>query len=236
MPKTPSLLLIEDDHEAAQLMSRGLAEHGYRVEHAGDGRGGFERALRHDWDLIVADRMLPDMDGLEIVKGLRQRGRRTPILILSALAQVDDRVRGLRAGGDDYLTKPYALAELLARIEALLRRGQAEPDTQLVYEDLRLDLMARSAERGGRKLQLTAREFDLLAFLMRHAEQVVTRRMLLEQVWDLHFDPQTNVIDVHMSRLRQAVDRGFKRALIHTVRGVGYVLGEHRHGPPPDSQ
>lgn len=236
MPKTPLLLLIEDDYEAAQLVSRGLAEQGYRVEHAGDGRDGLERALRHDWDLIIADRMLPDMDGLEIVKSLRERGRRTPILILSALAQVDDRVRGLRAGGDDYLTKPYALAELLARIEALLRRGQAEPETQLVHEDLKLDLMMRSAERGGRKLQLTAREFDLLAFLMRHAEQVVTRRMLLEQVWDLHFDPQTNVIDVHMSRLRQAVDRGFKRALIHTVRGVGYVLGEHRRGLAPDSQ
>lgn len=230
MTKKPSLLLIEDDREAAQLMSRGLRDQGYLVEHVVDGRAGFDAALERDWDLIIADRMLPDVDGLEIIKNLRERGRHTPILILSALAQVDDRVRGLRAGGDDYLAKPYAFAELLARIEALLRR-QAEVSAQLTYEDLKLDLMARTAERGGQKLQLTAREFDLLAFLLRHAGQVVTRTMLLEQVWDLHFDPQTNVIDVHMSRLRQAVDRGFPRALIHTVRGAGYVLGEQRRKP-----
>jgi two-component system, OmpR family, response regulator len=230
--KKPALLLIEDDVDAAKLMMRGLAEQGYRVTHAVDGRSGLELALKQDWDLLIADRMLPHVDGLAIVKTLRERGRATPILILSAMAQVDDRVHGLKAGGDDYLTKPYAFAELLARVEALLRRGQAEANTQLVYEDLKVDLMARTADRAERELQLTTREFDLLVFLLRHAGQVVTRTMLLEQVWDLHFDPQTNVIDVHMSRLRQTVDRGFKKPLIHTVRGAGYVLGDRRDRLP----
>lgn len=228
-----NILIIEDDAEAAALMQRGLAEQNYRSRHAADGRSGLELALKQSWDLIVADRMLPDMDGLEIVKDVRARGRKTPILILSAMAQVDDRVRGLRAGGDDYLTKPYAFAELLARIEALTRRGAPAESNQLRYEDLTLDLVARSAERAGRSLQLTAREFDLLAFLLRHAGQVVTRSMLLEQVWDLHFDPQTNVIDVHMSRLRQAVDRDFKKPLIRTVRGAGYSLGDRKDRSTP---
>jgi two-component system OmpR family response regulator len=167
------------------------------------------------------------MDGLAVVQTLRAQGVATPILILSALSQVDDRVKGLRAGGDDYLTKPFAFSELLARIEVLARRaGAPESVTRLKVADLEMDLVARKVRRGGQPLELTAREFRLLEFLMRHAGQVVTRTMLLENVWDLHFDPQTNVIDVHVSRLRQAVDRGFPRSLIHTVRGSGYVLEE----------
>ncbi len=222
-----NILIIEDDTDAAQLLLRGLQEHGYRAEHVADGREGLTRALAQSWDLIIADRMLPHMDGLSIIKAVREQGRGMPILILSALSEVDDRVRGLRAGGDDYLTKPYAFAELLARIEVLLRRGQqGDANTRLVYEDVVVDLMARTAERAGQELQLTTREFELLVFLLRHAGQVVTRKMLLEQVWDLHFDPQTNVIDVHMSRLRQAVDRGFNKQLIHTVRGAGYLFGD----------
>jgi two-component system, OmpR family, response regulator len=222
-----SILIIEDDIDAAQLLLRGLREQGLTAEHVADGREGLNRALAQQWDLIIADRMLPGLDGLSIIKALREQGRSMPILVLSALAEVDDRVRGLRAGGDDYLTKPYAFAELLARIEVLQRRGQAaESKVRLTYQDVVVDLMARTAERAGQELPLTAREFELLAFLVKHAGQVVTRKMMLEQVWDLHFDPQTNVIDVHMSRLRQAVDKGFKKTLIHTVRGAGYLFGE----------
>ena len=222
-----AILLIEDDLQAAQLMRQSLAQHGYVVEHVADGESGLKRALEQSWDLIIADRMLPKMEGLAIVKEVRAKGGQVPILILSALAEVDDRVRGLRAGGDDYLTKPYAFAELLARVEGLLRRGkQVDASTHLTYADVEVDLLDRTAKRAGKTLQLTTREFDLLVFLLRHANQVVTRKMLLEQVWDLHFDPQTNVIDVHMSRLRQIVDKGFERLLIHTVRGAGYVFGE----------
>lgn len=222
-----AILLIEDDLQAAQLMRQSLAQQGYVVEHVADGESGLKRALEQSWDLIIADRMLPKMEGLAIVKEVRAKGSQVPILILSALAEVDDRVRGLRAGGDDYLTKPYAFAELLARVEGLLRRGkQVDVSTHLAYADVEVDLLDRTAKRAGKTLQLTTREFDLLVFLLRHANQVVTRKMLLEQVWDLHFDPQTNVIDVHMSRLRQIVDKGFERLLIHTVRGAGYVFGE----------
>lgn len=226
----PRFLLIEDDIETAKLVSEGLEESGYEVEHASDGRRGLERALDgpvrgERWDLIIADRTLPGLDGLTIVQTLRQRGVDTPILLLSALGDVDDRVTGLKAGGDDYLTKPYAFSELLARIEALLRRGsRAEIVTRLQVGDLVVDLVKRVAQRGGRDIELTAREFDLLVFLMRHAGQIVTRKTLLEQVWDMHFDPQTNVVDVHMSRLRQVVDRGFDKPLIHTIRGAGYQL------------
>ena len=221
-----SILIIEDDIDAAQLLLRSLQEHGFNAEHVADGREGLNAALRKPWQLIIADRMLPNMDGLSIIKSLREQGRAMPILILSALSEVDDRVRGLRAGGDDYLTKPYAFVELLARIEVLVRRGQAtDSNTRLTYEDVVVDLMARTAERADQELQLTTREFELLAFMVRNAGQVVTRKMLLEQVWDLHFDPQTNVIDVHMSRLRQVVDKGFNKPLIHTVRGAGYVFG-----------
>jgi two-component system, OmpR family, response regulator len=227
------LLLIEDDLDTARLVCEGLEESGYTVEHAADGRRGLERALDGPtrgelWDLIIADRTLPGLDGLTIVQTLRQRGITTPILLLSALGDVDDRVIGLKAGGDDYLPKPYAFTELLARIEALLRRrSQGTPvATRLQVGDLSVDLVQRRAHRGERDIELTSREFDLLVFLMRHTGEVVTRKMLLEQVWDMHFDPQTNVVDVHMSRLRQAVDRGFTKSLIHTVRGAGYQLSE----------
>ncbi|HZC87707.1 MAG TPA: response regulator transcription factor [Steroidobacteraceae bacterium] len=219
------VLLIEDDIEAAGLLMRGLGESGYTVDHAADGREGLARALQGQFDLIVTDRMLPHLDGLTIIERLRARGSGTPVLVLSALGSVDDRIRGLRAGGDDYLTKPFAFAELLARIEALLRRRTGAPHTtRLKVEDLEFDLLERRVSRAGRELDLTAREMKLLEFLMRRAGQVVTRTMLLEGVWDLHFDPQSNLIDVHISRLRQAIDRGSEHPLIHTVRGSGYVL------------
>ncbi len=221
------LLLIEDDAEAAQYLARGLGESGYEVEVAADGRIGRERALSGDHDLIIADRNLPHVDGLTIVQMLRAAGQSKPVLILSALGSVDDRIEGLRAGGDDYLIKPFAFEELLARVEALLRRGQgAQVLTRLKVGDLELDLLSRSVTREGRRIDLTTKEFQLLEYLMRRQGQVVTRSMLLEGVWDLHFDPQTNIIDVHMSRLRAAVDRDFNRQLIHTVRGAGYVLRE----------
>ena len=223
------LLLIEDDRQAAEYVANGLGESGYSVDRAADGAEGLALALAGRYDLIIADRMLPHLDGLAVVQALRVQGVATPILILSALAQVDDRVKGLRAGGDDYLTKPFAFAELLARIEVLLRRvSRVEPATRLAVADLEMDLVGRKVTRAGRPVELTAREFRLLEYMMRHPGQVVTRTMLLENVWDLHFDPQTNVIDVHVSRLRQAVDKGFDRPLIHTVRGAGYLLGEER--------
>ncbi|MCL4792869.1 MAG: winged helix-turn-helix domain-containing protein [Gammaproteobacteria bacterium] len=220
------LLLIEDDRDAAGYLVKALTEAGYRVDHAADGRDGLFHATEHDYDCIVADRMLPHLDGLTVIEVLRKQGNRTPVLILSALGSVDHRVEGLRAGGDDYLTKPFALSELLARIEALLRRGQAgpAPEMKLRLADLEMDVLARTVTRAGRRIDLTAREFKLLEFLLRRTGQVVTRTMLLEGVWDLHFDPQTNVIDVHMSRLRQAIDRDFDRPLIHTVRGAGYTV------------
>ncbi len=233
----PRLLLIEDDIETARLVCEGLEESGYQVEHVADGRRGLERALDgpvfagkkkadEQWDLIIADRTLPGLDGLTIVQTVRQRGVATPILMLSALGDVDDRVLGLKAGGDDYLPKPYAFAELLARIEALLRRGARDAGnvTRMQVGDLMVDLVKRIARRGERDIELTTREFDLLVFLMRHVGEIVTRKILLEHVWDMHFDPQTNVVDVHMSRLRQAIDRGFEHPLIHTVRGTGYQL------------
>jgi two-component system, OmpR family, response regulator len=219
------LLLIEDDTEAARFLVKGLRESGYSVDHAADGRDGLFRATEGRFDLIISDRMLPHLDGLAIIELLRAKGVATPVLVLSALGSVDDRIRGLKAGGDDYLTKPFAFAELLARIEALLRRHAGTTHTtRLKVEDLELDLLARRVTRAGRELELTARELKLLEFLMRRAGQVVTRTMLLEGVWDLHFDPQSNLIDVHISRLRQAIDRGSEHPLIHTVRGSGYVL------------
>ncbi|MBP9591248.1 MAG: response regulator transcription factor [Steroidobacteraceae bacterium] len=219
------LLLIEDDQRAAGYVAGGLRESGHSVDHAADGAEGLTLALASRYDVIIADRMLPHLDGLAVVQTLRAQGVATPILILSALAKVDDRVRGLRAGGDDYLTKPFAFSELLARIEVLQRRRTAsEPVTRLKVADLDMDLVTRKVTRGGRPVDLTAREYRLLEYLMRHAGQVVTRTMLLENVWDLHFDPETNVIDVHVSRLRQALGGTNLAPLVHTVRGSGYVF------------
>ena len=221
------LLLIEDDAEAARFLAQGLRESGYAIDVAADGREGLARATAGAFDLIIADRQLPHMDGLAVIETLRRAGHRVPVLILSALGSVDDRITGLRAGGDDYLTKPFAFGELLARIEALLRRGSAPAAaTQIKVSDLDIDLLGRKVHRGGKPIALTTKEFQLLEFLARRAGQVVTRTMLLEGVWDLHFDPQTNVIDVHMSRLRSALDQGFDKPLRHTVRGAGYRLGD----------
>jgi two-component system OmpR family response regulator len=220
------LLLIEDDLQAAEYLAKGLREHGYAVEHRADARSGLEGALAGGWDVVVADRQLPHGDGLGVVQALRERGDHTPVLILSALGTVDDRVHGLRAGGDDYLTKPFALSELLARIEALRRRAAAPSGARLRIGDLELDLIARRVTRGDQSVDLTNKEFQLLEYLMRRPGQVVTRTMLLEGVWNLHFDPQTNLVDVHMSRLRNAIDKGRAKPLIHTVRGAGYVLRE----------
>ena len=223
------ILLIEDDPETSRFIRRGLEEAGHVLDHAGDGRQGLLLALDAEHDAVVVDRMLPGLDGLSIVRSLRAAGRTTPVLVLSALGEVDDRVEGLRAGGDDYLVKPFALAELSARLDALVRRrdaaaGAEAPATRLTVADLEVDLLARTVKRAGRTIELKPREFRLLEHLMRHAEQVVTRTMLLEAVWDYHFDPQTNVIDVHVSRLRRKVDRDFGAPLIHTVRGAGYVI------------
>ena len=222
------ILLIEDDPETTRFVRKGLEEAGHVVDHAGDGKEGLLLALDAGHDAIVVDRMLPGLDGLSIVRSLRAADRAAPVLVLSALGEVDDRVEGLRAGGDDYLVKPFAFAELSARIEALARRrgGGEAPVVRLVVADLEMDLLARTVRRAGRAVELQPREFRLLEHLMRHAGQVVTRTMLLEAVWDYHFDPQTNVIDVHVSRLRRKIDRGFDAALIHTVRGAGYVIRE----------
>jgi two-component system, OmpR family, response regulator len=224
------LLLIEDDLQAAEYLVKGLRDNGYTVEHSADGRDGLAKATQRRYDIIIADRQLPYVDGLAIIGALRNQDNRTPVLILSALGTVDDRVHGLKAGGDDYLTKPFAFAELLARIEALSRRGATAANelTRLQIADLELDLLARRVTRAGRAIELTTKEFQLLDYLMRRPGQVVTRTMLLEGVWNLHFDPQTNIIDVHMSRLRTAIDKGFARPLIHTVRGAGYVLKDEQ--------
>jgi two-component system, OmpR family, response regulator len=219
------ILVVEDDPQTAAYLAKGLGESGYTVDRAGDGREGFLLASSGGYDAIVLDRMLPGMDGLTLLGGLRAAAIHTPALILSALGSVDDRVKGLRAGSDDYLVKPFAFSELLARLEALLRRGAAAPaTTRLRVGDLELDLLTRAVKRGGTAIELLPREFRLLEYLMRNAGHVVTRTMLLEHVWDYHFDPQTNVIDVHVSRLRQKIDRGFARPLLHTVRGAGYCL------------
>jgi two-component system, OmpR family, response regulator len=221
------ILLVEDNEQVSQFVRKGLQESGHTVDHAGNGRDGMFLASSETYDAIVLDRMLPGgIDGLGIIEALRKTGNATPILILSALAEVDDRIRGLRAGGDDYLPKPFAFGELAARLDALLRRSQgAETQTILSVGDLRMDLLGRKVTRSGNPVALQPREFKLLEYLMRHADQVVTRTMLIENVWDYHFDPQTNVIDVHVSRLRQKIDGGFERPLLHTVRGIGYRLG-----------
>ena len=220
------VLVVEDDRDVAGFVVKGLREAGHVVEHADNGRDGLFLAASEAFDAIVLDRMLPGgVDGLRLLETLRAQHNQTPVLFLSAMAQVDDRVRGLQAGGDDYLTKPFAFAELLARVEAMARRGKGEgPATKLTTGDLEMDLLSRLVRRAGQKIDLQPREFRLLEYLMRHAGQVVTRTMLLEGVWDYHFDPQTNVIDVHVSRLRQKIDKPFGSALIHTVRNAGYML------------
>ncbi|MBT8078782.1 MAG: response regulator transcription factor [Gammaproteobacteria bacterium] len=220
------ILVIEDDKAVSDFICKGLDELGYNVDAALDGKEGLFLATSEKYDALIVDRMLPNVDGLTIVQTLRASDHSVPVLFLSALGEVDDRVRGLEAGGDDYLTKPFAFSELKARIEALLRRGQPTdaPVTKLNVGDMEMDLLSRSVTRAGREIELQPREFRLLEYLMRHAGQVVTRTMLLEHVWDYHFDPQTNVIDVHISRLRAKIDKGFDTPLLETVRGAGYRL------------
>jgi two-component system, OmpR family, response regulator len=220
------VLVIEDHKETADYVKRALEESGHAVDVAPDGILGAALAQAHSYDTLVVDRMLPGKDGLTVVSDLRANGLKTPVLFLSALSEVEHRVEGLRAGGDDYLAKPYAASELLARVEALGRRNSdgPAPQTKLKVGDLEMDLLARLVVREGKKLDLQPREFRLLEFLMRHQGQVVTRTMLLERVWDLHFDPGTNVIDVHVSRLRTKIDRDFAKPMLHTVRGAGYRL------------
>ena len=225
----PRFLIIEDDPQNATFLAAGMRELNAEVRLCPDGLEGLTQAVTGQWDAIVLDRMLPDdFDGLKILQALRSMGNTTPVLVLSALSTTDERVRCLKAGCDDYLTKPFAFSELHARLEALLRRVHTPvPVTTLEVADLKLNLLSRYAERAGTMLQLQPREFRLLAFLARHVDQIVTRTMLLESVWDYRFDPQTNVIDVHISRLRNKVDKGFTLPLIHTVRGVGYCLSTH---------
>ena len=221
------ILLIEDDQNAASYLIKGLSENQHQVDHASNGEDGLHMAMTGDYDILVVDRMLPKRDGLSIVRMLRADHDKTPVLLLSALGEVDDRVEGLRAGGDDYLVKPYAFTELLARLDALTRRSNdIDSTTLLSVADLELDLLKHKVTRAGQPIRLQPRELRLLEFFMRHAGQVVTRTMLLEQVWDFHFDPQTNVIDTQISRLRSKIDRDFDRPLLHTVRGVGYRLDE----------
>ena len=219
------VLVVEDDVEAAAYIVKGLRESGHVVDHAANGDDGLNLAMSGQFDVLVIDRMLPRQDGLSVVSTLREEGQTTPVLFLSALGEVEDRVSGLRAGGDDYLTKPFAFAELLARIEVLVRRANpGETQTKMRVGGLEMDLLARKVTRDGQDIDLQPREFRLLEYLMKHAGQVVTRTMLLENVWEYHFDPQTNVIDVHISRLRAKIDKNFETPLLHTVRGAGYTL------------
>ena len=222
------VLVIEDDLEVASYIGQGLREAGHTSDHAADGKDGLFMAASETYDALIVDRMLPGLDGLSIIRTLRASGNVTPALILSALGEVDDRVEGLQAGGDDYLVKPFAFSELTARLEPLARRSGPETprETTLMVDDLELDLLKRAVRRGDTVLDIKPTEFRLLEYLMRHAGQVVTRTMLLEAVWDYHFDPQTNVIDVHISRLRGKIDKDFDRPLLHTIRGAGYRLGE----------
>ncbi len=219
------ILIIEDDREAASYLVKAFREAGHVADHAADGEDGLAMAMDGPYDVLVVDRMLPKKDGLTVIGELRAAGKETPVLILSALGQVDDRVKGLRAGGDDYLPKPYSFSELLARVEVLARRRMAgAPETVYRVGDLELDRLSHRVLRGAEEILLQPREFRLLEYLMKNAGQVVTRTMLLEHVWDYHFDPQTNVIDVHVSRLRSKIDKGFDKALIHTIRGAGYTV------------
>ncbi|MBI3491421.1 MAG: response regulator transcription factor [Acidobacteria bacterium] len=218
-------LLVEDDATIADFVARGLREAGFAVDRAADGEAGLTAAVQQVYDVAIVDLMLPKRDGLSLIEELRRRGTATPVLILSARRSVDDRVRGLQAGGDDYLTKPFALAELLARVQALVRRATRAPEpTTLTVEDLVLDLLSRRVTRGDQTIELRPREFALLEYLMRNADRVVSKTMILSHVWEYSFDPQTNIVDVLVSRLRDKIDRPFDKKLLHTVRGVGYVL------------
>jgi two-component system OmpR family response regulator len=220
------LLLVEDNERVTRFVTKGLQEAGHTADHADNGRDGLFLAASERYDVIIMDRMLPgNIDGLSLISALRQSGNQTPILVLSALADVDERIKGLRAGGDDYLAKPFAFGELLARLDALGRRTRQDGTiTTLEVADLRMDLLSRKVLRGTRQILLQPREFKLLEYLMRHAGQVVTRTMLLENVWDYHFDPQTNVVDVHISKLRQKIEPEPERSLLRTVRNAGYML------------
>jgi two-component system OmpR family response regulator len=220
------LLIVEDNERVAAFMKKGLGEAGHTTDHADNGRDGMFLATSEPYDAIIMDRMLPGgIDGLAIIEALRKDGNKVPILILSALSEVDDRIRGLKSGGDDYLVKPFAFGELLARLDALVRRMQdTRAETTLTLDDLTMDILSHKVTRAGKTVALQPREFKLLEYLMRHANQVVTRTMLLENVWDYHFDPQTNVIDVHISKLRQKIDVGAERALLRTIRNAGYML------------
>ena len=218
-------LLVEDDATIGDFVVRGLREAGFAVDHVADGEAGLTAARQQPYDVAIVDLMLPKRDGLSLIEALRSGGVATPVLILSARRSVDDRVRGLQSGGDDYLTKPFAFAELLARVQALVRRATRAPEpTTLTVDDVVLDLLSRKVTRGGAALDLRPREFTLLEFLMRHAGHVVSKTMILSHVWEYNFDPQTNVVDVLVSRLREKIDRPFEKKLLHTVRGVGYVL------------
>ena len=222
-------LVIEDEEDTVRYVRNGLREAGHTATVVRDGAGGLDLATNERWDVIILDRMLPgDVDGLSILATIRDLGKTTPVLILSALGSLDERVRGLRSGGDDYLTKPFGFSELLARIEGLVRRiAAAEDSRELRIADLKLDLRTRRAERAGRSIALQPREFRLLEYLVRHQDQVVTRTMLLEAVWDYYFDPQTNVIDVQISRLRSKIDKDYSKQLLRTVRGIGYMISDH---------
>jgi two-component system OmpR family response regulator len=222
------ILVVEDDLEAQRYLVKGLREEGHVVDEAADGETGLTLAMSRSYDVAVVDRMLPKLDGLKLVESMREERNMTPVLFLSALSDVDDRIKGLRAGGDDYLTKPYSFAELLARLDALMRRRDPSAvKTKVLVGDLELDLLSRTARRDDASIDLQPREFRLLEYLMRHQGQIVTRTMLLENVWEYHFDPQTNVIDVHISRLRAKIDKGYPQPLLHTVRGAGYMIRAH---------
>jgi two-component system OmpR family response regulator len=218
------ILLIEDDRQTAEYVAKGLREHGHVVDRADNGRDGLYLASGERYDVMIVDRHMPQMDGLSMVKAARASGVRTPVLFLTTMGGVDDRVEGLEAGGDDYLTKPFAFAELLARVSALARRPPIVAATRLGVGDLEVDLLSRTVTRAGKRLELLAQEYKILEYLMRHAGEIVTRTMLLEKVWDFHFDPKTNIVETHISRLRSKIDKGFEKPLLHTVRGAGYVI------------
>jgi two-component system, OmpR family, response regulator len=218
------ILLVEDDKQIADYVARGLRDKGHAVDRADNGRDGLYLATSEPYEVMIVDRMLPHMDGLSLVREVRRSGVRTPVLFLTTMGGVDDRVAGLDAGGDDYLVKPFAFAELLARVSALARRPPIVESTTLRAGDLEIDLLSRTATRAGKRIELLSQEFKILEYLMRHADEVVTRTMLLEKIWDFHFDPKTNIVETHISRLRGKIDKGFDKPLLQTIRGAGYVI------------